>query len=65
MSNAEIGKKLRELRGDIPREEAAKSLGISISALQMYENGKRVPRDENKTKIAAFYKTSVEALFFS
>lgn len=65
MSNALIGKRLRALRGDTPRKFVAQTLGISVSALQMYENGARVPRDEIKVKIASYYKTTVEAIFFA
>lgn len=65
MSNALIGKRLRALRGDTPRKSVAKTLGISVSALQMYENGARVPRDEIKMKLASYYKTTVEAIFFA
>lgn len=64
MSNAEIGAKLRSLRGTTSREEIAKALEVSVSALQMYENGKRIPRDETKSRIADLYGVSVESLFF-
>lgn len=61
----EIGIKLRELRGNTPRSEVAKSVGISISALQMYECGDRIPRDDVKESIARFYGVTVGALFFN
>ena len=64
MSNAEVGARLRDLRGDRPRQEVAKALGISVSALQMYENGARIPRDQTKMDIARYYGTSVEDIFF-
>lgn len=59
-----IAKKLRELRGDRSREAVAKSLHISVSALSMYENGARVPRDEIKVALAQLYETTVGELFF-
>ncbi len=65
MSNAQIGARLRELRGDIPRNEVANAVGVSVSALQMYENGARVPRDQKKVELAKYYGTTVEAIFFS
>lgn len=65
MSNALIGKKLRELRGEIPRAEVAEAVGISISALTMYETGQRIPRDQIKVKLAEFYNTTVQELFFT
>lgn len=60
-----IAKKLIEARGSIPRAQVAKDLGISVSAIQMYENGERIPRDEIKVKIAAYYQTTVQALFYA
>jgi len=65
MSNAEMGVKLRELRGNKTREEVAAAVGVSISAIQMYENGGRVPRDETKKKLAELYGVSVQDLFFA
>lgn len=58
-------KKLIELRGDRPRETVSKAVGISVSALQMYENGERTPRDWIKIKLADYYGVSVQYLFFS
>lgn len=60
-----IGKRLRDLRGNVTQNETAKALGISISALAMYENGNRVPRDEIKLKIAKHYGKTVEEIFFA
>ena len=65
MSNAEMGVKLRELRGNKTREEVAAAVGVSISAIQMYENGGRVPRDKTKKKLAELYGVSVQDLFFA
>lgn len=64
MSNAEIGAKLRELRGNTSREEVAKAVNVSVSAIQMYENGARIPRDETKVKLAEYYGCSIGELFF-
>ena len=60
-----IGQKLIELRGARSREQIAAALGISVSAMQMYENNRRVPRDEIKMKLAQFYNVSVDEIFFS
>lgn len=65
MSNAEIGAKLRSLRGETPRPVVAEAVGVSVSALQMYENGARIPRDQTKMALANFYQTTVEDIFFS
>ncbi|MBE6878663.1 MAG: helix-turn-helix transcriptional regulator [Ruminococcaceae bacterium] len=64
MDKKEIGTRLAALRGDISRETLAKDLGISVSAIQMYETGERVPRDEIKIKIAKYFNRSVQSIFF-
>lgn len=65
MNNEAIGQKLIELRGKKTREEVANTLKISVSALAMYELGKRTPRDEVKIRIAKYYKKSVQNIFFN
>lgn len=65
MDKAVIAKKLLELRGNKTREEVAFSLGISVSALTMYETGKRIPRDEIKLRIAKYYDTDLQGIFFA
>lgn len=65
MNSKEIGKKLKELRGDKTIAEVADSVGISKSALGMYEAGERIPRDEIKIKIAQYYKLRVGDIFFN
>ena len=59
-----IGEKLRKARGDTPREVVAKAIGVSLSALSMYEIDQRIPRDQIKIKFADYYKTTVQDLFF-
>ena len=59
-----IAQNLRDLRGERSREEVAAALHISVSALSMYENGARIPRDEIKVALARFYDTPVGELFF-
>ena len=60
-----IAKRLIELRGEKTHFEVAKEVGISLSALAMYETGNRTPRDEIKIKLAKYYGITVESLFFS
>ncbi len=60
-----IAKRLIKLRGDKSREQVAKDLEISVSAIAMYENGARIPRDEMKKRIAQYYGISVEEIFFA
>lgn len=58
-----MNEKLIALRGERSQEEVAKALGISISALSMYEQGNRIPRDEVKIRMAEYYGISIEDLF--
>lgn len=57
-------KELREKKGKSIRA-VSKDTGISFSAISYYENGKRIPTDENKIILAKYYRTSVGELFFN
>ena len=59
-----ISEKLRKLRGEKSRKEVAKLLGISVSAIAMYETGERIPNDNIKIKYAQIFNSSVEDIFF-
>lgn len=63
MDKSAIGAKLRELRGTKTLESVARDVGISTSALGMYENGQRIPRDDIKVKLANYYGTSIDIFF--
>lgn len=63
-TSAEIGRRLRDLRGNKNRDTVAEDLHISSSALGMYECGQRTPRDEIKIAIAKYFGTTVQAIFF-
>ena len=65
MDKKVIGERLKKLRGDRTIRQAASDMGISYSTLAMYENGHRAPKDEIKIRIANYYGTSVEDLFFT
>ena len=56
---------LKKLRGDKSIEQVANDLGISRSAITMYETEARVPRDEIKVKLADYYNSSVQDIFFA
>lgn len=60
-----VGAKLRELRGSRSQLEVANVVGISKSALAMYERDERVPRDEIKIRLADYYGQSVQFIFYS
>lgn len=65
MDSIKVGKRLVELRGDRSQETVAKSIGISVSSLSMYESGLRNPRDEVKLRLAEYYRKSVQDIFFA
>lgn len=60
-----IGQKLKALRGAKTQRAVAMELGITKSALAMYERDERVPRDEVKIKIANYYNEPVGSLFYN
>ena len=53
-----------ELRGEKTQDEVTKAVGISTSALSMYECGERIPRDTIKISLAQYFKKSVQTIFF-
>ena len=59
-----VAERLIKASGDKKREEVASAIGVSLSAIKMYENGERIPRDETKIKLAEFYNKTVQELFF-
>lgn len=60
-----IAERLIDLRGDRAKQDVANAIGISYSALSMYERGERVPRDDIKLRLAQYYDRSVEEIFFA
>ena len=64
MDREKYARRLRELRGDKTQEKVAKDLNISQSSYAMYENGQRIPSDEKKIKLAEYYSTTVQDIFF-
>lgn len=64
MAAKDIGNKLVELRGNKTQDEVAKTIGISASALSMYERGERIPRDNIKIRISEYYKKPIHKIFY-
>ena len=60
-----VAEKLTKLRGKQSREDVAKAVGISVSAISMYENGERMPRDDIKIRLANYYNHTVQEIFFA
>lgn len=59
-----IGENLRRARGNRTREEIAKKAGVSVSAVQMYENGERIPRDAVKIRLSCVLGVGIVDLFY-
>lgn len=66
LSPQKIGESIVKLRNNrnLTQEEFGKEIGISASAVTMYETGRRVPRDEIKVKIANFFGVPIERIFY-
>lgn len=65
ITTAEVGKRLRFLRGDRTLQKVSDDTGLGVSALTMYELGNRMPRDEAKIALADYYNVTIDDLFFS
>lgn len=59
-----VAERLIRARGNRRRDEVARAVGVSVSAIAMYENGERIPRDKTKIRLADYYGTTVQQLFF-
>ena len=64
MDTVHNGKRLRALRGERSAKEVANAVGISESALLMYERGERNPRDDIKISLARHYNVGVGTIFY-
>ena len=64
MNSKKIGSRLVELRGNKSQSEVAKAVGISDSALSMYECVERIPIDSVKVRLAQYYEKTVQSIFF-
>lgn len=65
MENKTIGERIRNLRGKESQSSFAEKIGVSKSAVAMYERGERVPRDGVKTKISKYFGVPVADIFFT
>lgn len=64
MNAKEIGERLAALRGNKTQSKVANDIGISVSALAMYESGERIPRDNIKIRLAEYYSQPISVIFF-
>lgn len=65
MDKEQIGSRLKALRGTRSQQEVAQAVGVTPMAISLYESGERIPRDEVKVKLAEYFKTTVNAIFFA
>ena len=65
MNSYKIGQRLTALRGTKSQQEIAHGVGISVSAIGMYERGERIPRDEIKVRIARYFGRTVDEIFYA
>jgi transcriptional regulator with XRE-family HTH domain len=65
MNGPQIGERLRALRGERSQKEVAEAVGVTVMAVSLYESGERIPRDEIKLKLAKYYDTDVNSLFYA
>jgi DNA-binding XRE family transcriptional regulator len=65
MKASSYSEKLVELRGSKSRAEVAKAIGVSTSAIAMYERGERVPKDDIKKRIAKYFNKSISSIFYA
>jgi DNA-binding XRE family transcriptional regulator len=64
LDSAKIARRLIDLRGDRTQQMVADDLGITRTAIGMYETGERIPKDEVKAAIAQYYGKTVQEIFF-
>lgn len=64
--NRKLGNKLKRLRIDagLSRKQLADMFGLTVSAVGMYEQGRRTPSDDIKVKYSMMFDKSVDELFF-
>lgn len=55
-------KRLREIKG-VSQAGLAKAIGVGVSTVGMWENGKNKPDSKNLEKLADFFEVSVSELY--
>lgn len=64
--NKRLGNKLRRLRvsKSLTRQQLADMFGITVSAVGMYEQGRRTPGDDIKLKYSMLFDETIDEIFF-
>ena len=67
MNPKKNGQRLRELRiaRGMTGADFANAIGVTESAVYMYESGERTPRDDKKVAIANLFGVTVAEIFFA
>lgn len=65
MDREKISKRLVELRGDKSPSEVAYNIKVTENAYRNYERGWRVPSDYVKARLAKYYNTTIDDIFFA
>lgn len=62
-----VGERLKKLRLDanMSQAEFSRIIEVTPSAIGMYEQDRRVPRDDIKKRISDYYNLSVDSIFFT
>lgn len=59
-----VGERIKVLRGEQSQEELASIVGVTPSAIGMYEQNRRMPRGQTQKAIADYFGLLVDDLFF-
>lgn len=64
--NKKLGNKLKKLRlsSSMTRQQLADMLGVTVSAIGMYEQGRRTPSDDIKVKYSMMFDMTIDEIFF-
>ena len=49
----------------LSQKELGEIIGVAQKQISQYESGSRLPSDDVKVRLARFFQTTVEAIFFT
>lgn len=61
---AEIGQRIKELRGHQPQPELARKLNVSLRAVQKWEAGESAPQWENLVALSRYFHVTQDFLLY-
>lgn len=59
-----VAERLVKARGMETQKQVADAIGVQQATISMWEHGTRRPKDLYKIKLAKYYRTTVQALFY-